>query len=190
MAMRIIGGVGRSLVLEVPAGLAVRPTAGRAREALFNSLGDLTGLTVFDLCAGSGALGLEAASRGAALVVMVERERRHCAAIERNVAALRKSGVETECRVVCGDVAAAAFQFQSSGADLIFSDPPYDRSIELFETLLGNRRFVQWAAGTKLVWEIPDVPGAVGPFLGRPAVTATVRKFGGTDFLVGRFQVS
>ena len=96
MAMRIIGGKAARLELTVPLGIAVRPTTGRAREALFNSLGDFTGAIVYDLCAGSGAMGLEAASRGAAHVVMVEADTTHCRVIENNIAKVRNCGVDSK----------------------------------------------------------------------------------------------
>ena len=70
--MNIISGKARRILLTVPKGMAVRPTSVRARKALFDSLGDFSGANVVDLFSGSGSLGLEAASRGAAKVVMVE----------------------------------------------------------------------------------------------------------------------
>src|SRR5271169_6557985 len=87
-AVRVIAGRygGRRLV--VPSGRLVRPTADRVREALFSILGDLDGASVLDLFAGSGALGLEALSRGAEHAVLVERAAPAWAAIEANIAAL------------------------------------------------------------------------------------------------------
>ena len=93
--VRIVGGVWRSRVIEVPERPELRPTPNRVRETLFNWLGqELTGLACLDLYAGSGALGFEAASRGAARVVMVERDRVALRALEKNRAALDAKQVE------------------------------------------------------------------------------------------------
>ncbi len=109
--------------LQVP-GAGTRPTSDRVREALFSRLeheGVLVGATVWDLYSGSGALGLEAASRGARAVVLVEVAKEAVAVCRRNVAALGLRGV----RVVAQRV--AAFVGQASGpVDLVLIDPPYD----------------------------------------------------------------
>ncbi|MBR2364703.1 MAG: RsmD family RNA methyltransferase, partial [Lentisphaeria bacterium] len=83
--MEIAGGIARGTVLEVPGGMDVRPTSIRARRALFDSLGDLSGKRVCDLFAGSGALGLEAVSRGAAGLVSVEAAPSSIAVIRKNM---------------------------------------------------------------------------------------------------------
>src|SRR5439155_24339679 len=84
---RIIGGVAGGRRLSMPKGQATRPTSDRVREGLFSSLGgDMSGRTFLDLYAGSGAVGLEAASRGATTVVMVEREPRAVAVLRANAA--------------------------------------------------------------------------------------------------------
>ncbi|MDR2031515.1 MAG: 16S rRNA (guanine(966)-N(2))-methyltransferase RsmD [Azoarcus sp.] len=120
--VRIIGGTWRSRLLALPAGVAgLRPTPDRVRETLFNWLGqNLMGLACLDLFAGSGALGFEAASRGAASVTLVERDARACAALRRNAAALPAAQVE----IVQGD----AVDFLRSTRrlfDIAFVDPPY-----------------------------------------------------------------
>jgi len=98
--VRIIGGAYRSRVLRFPAGLPLRPTPDRVRETLFNWLGqDLTGKSCLDLFAGSGALGFEAASRGAARVVMVERDRNTHDALLANQRLLNAAAV----RIAQGD---------------------------------------------------------------------------------------
>ena len=89
--MRISAGKARGIVLNVPPGLSVRPTAGRARQALFDSIGDLSGLTILDLCAGSGGIGLEAASRNAGTVVFVENLSKNIRIIEENIEKVRKA---------------------------------------------------------------------------------------------------
>src|SRR5204862_991480 len=101
-SLLVIGGKYRSRVLRVPQRPGLRPTPDRVRETLFNWLGqDLAGLACLDLFAGSGALGFEAASRGAARVVLVERDRVAAAELERNRNALGASQVE----IVRGDAA-------------------------------------------------------------------------------------
>lgn len=121
--MRIIAGElgGRRLV--APRGTATRPTSERVREALFSMLGELGGARVLDLYAGSGALGLEALSRGATLGVLVESSRTALAALRKNVASL---GLGDECRVVASAVERASAALRSLGPfSLVLVDPPY-----------------------------------------------------------------
>jgi 16S rRNA (guanine(966)-N(2))-methyltransferase RsmD len=122
--VRIIGGQWRSRVLHFPDAKELRPTPDRVRETLFNWLGqDLTGLTCLDLFAGSGVLGLEAASRGAKLVVMVERDPQAFKALRENANLLQASSVEL--------VRADALEFLAYDArvyDVVFLDPPYAMS--------------------------------------------------------------
>ncbi|MGA9581880.1 MAG: 16S rRNA (guanine(966)-N(2))-methyltransferase RsmD [Allosphingosinicella sp.] len=119
--MRIIAGQWRGRPLVAPRGQDTRPTADRVREALFSMLasrlGSFEGLQVADLFAGSGALGLEALSRGAAHCVFVENDRRAVEAIRSNLAALGASG-----EVLARSAEHAALP---APADLAFLDPPY-----------------------------------------------------------------
>ena len=121
--MRIIAGQFRGRPLATPAGQATRPTADRVREALFSMLasrtGSFEGLRVADLYAGSGALGLEALSRGAAQVTFVENDRSAQAAIKANAA---KLGVADRMHVLGGSALALP---RSEPFDLVFADPPY-----------------------------------------------------------------
>src|SRR5258707_5091695 len=95
--VRIIGGRWRSRLISFPPRIDLRPTPDRARETLFNWLGqDLSGKTCLDLFAGSGALGFEAASRGAKRVVMVEREAAAFPSLQANAAALDSAAVELQ----------------------------------------------------------------------------------------------
>src|SRR5436305_455422 len=119
--MRIIAGRWRGRPIVAPAGQATRPTSDRTREALFSMLasrlGSFEGLAVADLFAGSGALGLEALSRGAARCTFVETDRSAIEAIRRNLAAF---GAEAEI------LAVPAAQARLAGPlDLAFLDPPY-----------------------------------------------------------------
>lgn len=121
--MRVVAGEfgGRRLV--GPDGTATRPTTDRVREAIFNSLGSaglLEGALVADLFAGSGALGIEALSRGAEHCVFVERDRTALRALDANLDAL---GLRSRARVVTSDVMTVV---ASIDADVVFADPPYD----------------------------------------------------------------
>jgi 16S rRNA (guanine966-N2)-methyltransferase len=122
--VRIIAGDWRGRKLATPAGQDTRPTAARVREALFSMLvsrlGGLTGLHVADLYAGSGALGLEALSRGAAHCTFVERDRAALAALENNVATL---SARDRARIIPGPVASAPGPLRP--LDLLLVDPPY-----------------------------------------------------------------
>ncbi len=125
--MRISGGqmCGRRIPVKRQ---GVRPTKERVREALFSSLGDrVSGSRFLDLCCGSGAVGLEAASRGAAEVTWVDEGRGQCRDVERFLELVANDVEAVKTRVVCRDME----QFLSSGQkgpfDQIFADPPYDR---------------------------------------------------------------
>lgn len=121
---RIIAGTHGGRRLATPAGDATRPTSERVREALFARLEHLDALEdarVLDLYAGSGALGLEAASRGAARVVLVEKDRRAAAVTTRNVRELRLPAAVVRTEPVQRVVGAAA----TEKFDLVFLDPPY-----------------------------------------------------------------
>ncbi len=119
--VRIVGGAWRSRRIEVAARPGLRPTPDRVRETLFNWLGqDLSGLACLDLFAGSGALGFEAASRGAARVVLVERDRAVLAALARSKAALAADRVEIVAADAHAYLACAKERF-----DVVFLDPPF-----------------------------------------------------------------
>ena len=182
--MNIISGKAKNMQLRVPRGLTVRPTSVRARKALFDSLGDFSGAKVVDLFAGCGSLGLEAASRGAAAVLLVENSRSHCRAIEENIQKIKTAGVAAELRAAAADALSGSYRASLPEPDLIFADPPYSESAADFERLLNDAGFVQWAKGACLVWEIPSVPGAMGKFMNPPSLNAQIRRFGGTAFLV------
>ena len=123
--MRVVAGEFKGRRLHAPRGVATRPTADRVREALFSMLGDVSGARVLDLYAGSGALGIEALSRGAESALFVERDAQAVAAIERNLAA-----VGVEATVVRQDV--VRFLARADGAfDLVFCDPPDDSASRL-----------------------------------------------------------
>jgi 16S rRNA (guanine966-N2)-methyltransferase len=124
--MRITGGTYRSRALQAPKGQATRPTTDRVREALFGiltSAGGLSDARILDLYAGTGALALEAISRGAASAVVVESAREALGALRANVASL---GVSAQVEVMAADVAAAVGRIARSGPfDCVFADPPW-----------------------------------------------------------------
>jgi len=134
--VRIIGGAHRRRLIEFPDAEGLRPTPDRVRETLFNWLGQtLHGRRCLDLFAGSGALGFEAASRGAERVVMVEKNRRVCQALQRNIDGLGLKTIELHC-------ADGMDYAQRDGRryDVIFLDPPFDAGyLPGLLTLLGPK---------------------------------------------------
>ena len=123
--MRVVAGQYGGRRLAVPPGRGTRPTADRVREALFSILGDVAGTRVLDLFAGSGALGIEALSRGAASAVFVESDVRAAAVIRRNLETL---GSEAEVR---RQDALRYLAVAEGTFDLVFLDPPYDHASRL-----------------------------------------------------------
>jgi len=123
--MRVVAGAHKGRRLQAPRGRRTRPTTDRVREALFSLLGDVSGARVLDLYAGSGALGIEALSRGASAATFVDSDARAVAAIRRNLQAI---GVEADARRqdVVRFLASAPGRF-----DLVFADPPYDSATRL-----------------------------------------------------------
>jgi 16S rRNA (guanine966-N2)-methyltransferase len=128
--MRVIAGDYKGRRLHAPPGSGTRPTADRVREALFSMLGDVSDAAVLDLFAGSGALGIEALSRGAASAVFVEREPRAVAAIKRNLAAVEAPDATVRRQDVMRFLGAPVGTY-----DLVFLDPPYDSASVLAEPL-------------------------------------------------------
>jgi 16S rRNA (guanine966-N2)-methyltransferase len=145
-------------------GTGTRPTTDRVRESLFNVLTarmELSGIAVLDLYAGSGALGIEAASRGADSVLFVESDRRAAAVITENVATLGVEGAT----VRCADVASVVDGGARHGFSLVAADPPYEVSSVDVEGLVAALDRNGWTEpGTVAVFERP----AVGPSLRWP----------------------
>jgi len=151
--MRITGGEHGGRRIRVPSGDRVRPTQDRVRGALFSMLAErVPGARVLDLFAGSGAVGLEAASRGAAEVVWVEADRRHVAILKENVRLLGVTG-----QVVGDDCLRWLKRAVCEPFDLVFADPPYDWAREHgfreIASLLGSRKLAR--PGGILVAEQP-----------------------------------
>ena len=127
--MRVGGGAAKGRRLSVPKGRAVRPTAARVKDSLFNILPrDFSGMKVLDLFAGTGNLSIEALSRGAAHALLVDRSARAAAAIKDN---LRRLGFAGQAEVWIAPVARSVrtLSRQKATFDYIFIDPPYDRGL-------------------------------------------------------------
>jgi len=166
--VRIVGGAWRSRILRFPDLPGLRPTPDRARETLFNWLGqDLTGRVCLDLFAGSGVLGLEAASRGAREVVMIERDPQALRALQDNVRRLQATAV----RLVRAD----ALEFIESDTrryDVVFLDPPYAMGGR--ELLLGLVRGRVAAGGLAYLEGPEDVRAPAGWAVHRTARAGAV----------------
>lgn len=181
MPLRVIGGVAGSRRIPSPPGRAARPTGARVREALFSVWGErVEGARVLDLCAGSGAVSLEALSRGAARAIAVERDPRLCRAIRKSAEALglaagldaRRADAVSEV----GRIRAAS----GCGIDLAFADPPW-RDAALRARLL-EAVFAADPLCPSLVMEAPAGAGA-REAAGAGWRLARERRYGGTALL-------
>jgi 16S rRNA (guanine966-N2)-methyltransferase len=141
---RIVAGSRGGRRLVVPSGVATRPTSDRVREALFStveSMTELVGCRFADLYAGSGAVGLEAASRGAAAVLLVESDARAARTIRTNITTLGLAGT---CELSTAKVATILATPPASSYDVIFADPPYATPDTEIAALLAA--LVRWLA--------------------------------------------
>jgi len=141
--MRVIAGTLRGRRLSTVKSLAVRPTTDRAKQVIFDVLAtrvDLDGARILDIFAGSGSLGIEALSRGAAAVTFIERSGEALAVLEQNLLSL---GIADRCERVRSDV----YRFLESGRkpyDVVFADPPYDLpDIESLPDTIGRSGLVR-----------------------------------------------
>jgi 16S rRNA (guanine966-N2)-methyltransferase len=174
--VRIIAGTHRGRRIAAPRGGHVRPTSDRAREALFSILGPVEGAAALDLFAGSGALGLEALSRGARRCVFAETDRAACRAIRENLEALGLTGalvLQRDALSVLRDEAAAGRRYE-----LVLLDPPYGRWAELEPRLAALLPAVV-AEGGRVVVETaaPDEPAL-------PLDLVTTRRYGSARLTV------
>ena len=158
--MRIIAGSRKGHTIHAPKGLDTRPTGDRVREAAFNLIGPVGDATVLDLFAGSGAMGLEALSRGASRTVFVESDREACRTIERNLDKLRLTGATVVCRDALQALAAEAHAGRRY--DLVLVDPPYRMFSSLQSSLIAYLPAVLADDGLLIVEtdakEEPDLP--------------------------------
>ncbi len=126
--MRVIAGSHGGRRLKAPSGRRTRPTSDRVREALFAMLGPLAGESVLDLFAGTGALGIEALSRGAGRVAFVERDSSAARVLGANLAALGISGEQVQLRRGDAQAVLRSARELAEAYDLIFIDPPYGQA--------------------------------------------------------------
>lgn len=148
---RIIGGSAGGRRIETPKGEQTRPTSDRVREALFSALeawaGSLADLRFLDLFAGSGAIGLEARSRGAGEITLVEQDRRTSALITANARSLDFRGIE----VITQSVGTVLQRTPAAAYDVVFLDPPYPLADEEVEHVLELLVAHEWLAPEALV---------------------------------------
>ncbi|MBB4918592.1 16S rRNA (guanine(966)-N(2))-methyltransferase RsmD [Streptosporangium saharense] len=161
---RVIAGSAGGRRLAVPSGRGTRPTSDRAREGIFSTVGSLfgplDGARVLDLYSGSGALGLEALSRGAGHALLVESDARAVRTIRANIASLGLPGAE----LAADRVERVLERGTAEPYDVVFADPPYTLEAEAVDAVLGQLRDGGWLApdalvvveresrGTDLVW--------------------------------------
>jgi 16S rRNA (guanine966-N2)-methyltransferase len=183
---RIVAGTLGGRRLSVPAGERTRPTADRVREALFSTLGtlaDLAGARIADLYAGSGAVGLEALSRGAAHALLVEADPKVARVLRANIEAL---GAAPAARLVTGKVA-QVLAAGPGGApyDVVFADPPYAMPDPEITTMLAALVDGGWLAADAVVAVERSSRG--GPVAWVPGLTAErSRRYGETTLWYGR----
>jgi 16S rRNA (guanine966-N2)-methyltransferase len=171
--VRVVAGRARGRLLQAPPGLCTRPTSDRVREAVFDMLSSLDrieGATVLDLFAGSGALGIEALSRGAEAAVLVDRDGAAVATIGRNLDVLGEDA--SRATVVQAD--AMAYIVRASRFDLVLADPPYgfDGWPDLLARLADRTGLLVAETG----WERGSSPWSPGPGW----ETVKVKRYGGT----------
>lgn len=182
---RIVAGTLGGRRLSVPPGARTRPTSDLVREALFNtlaSLTDLAGARFADLYAGSGAVGLEACSRGAAQVLLVESERAAARAARANIGAL---GVADRVRLVTAPVATALASPPGSAYHIVFADPPY--SLPEDQLTLVQRRLIDggWLAPEAIV--VIERSSRSGPLEWvEPLTGLRARRYGETTLWYGQ----
>jgi len=164
--VRIISGSRKGHTIHAPAGRGTRPTSDRVRENIFNIVGPVEDATVLDLYAGSGAMGLEALSRGAASAVFVERDPDAIRAIERNLDKLRLRGT------VLRQDGIAVLAGEKRKYDLVFVDPPYEMYTDLQPQLARYLPPVVAADGVVVV----ETDARIEPDL--PLEQRTSRKYG------------
>ena len=171
--MRIIAGEHKGARIFAPKGHDTRPTSDRVREAAFNLIGPVDGAAVLDLYAGSGAMGLEALSRGAESAVFVESDLDACNAIRRNLEKLRLRGAEIVCQDALRFLATERRRF-----DLILVDPPYElvesvamRLALYLPPLLAESGLVALESSSRLEPELPPLAARTSRRYGSARVT-------------------
>jgi len=186
--MRIVGGTHRGRMLASPKNAAVRPTSDKVREAVFNTIMhgaagfEIEGAHVLDLFAGTGALGLEALSRGAASCVFVENAAASRALIQENITNFGFGGA---ARLFRRDATKLGPSTQAVAFNLVFADPPYGKG--LAERALASAIEGGWLADEALV--IVEENAAAGVALPADIEHLTHRIYGDTQVIIGRYDI-
>jgi 16S rRNA (guanine(966)-N(2))-methyltransferase RsmD len=182
---RVVAGQYGGRRLATPGGRATRPTADRVREALFNTLGamtELAGARFADLYAGSGAVGLEAASRGASHVLLVEAGPAAARAVRSNIAALGAGAVVTLTTAKVEQLAAKA---PDAPYGIVFADPPYDLADAALAALLADLAANGWLAGDGIL-VVERATRSPDPVWPDGVVPDRARRYGETTLWYGR----
>jgi 16S rRNA (guanine966-N2)-methyltransferase len=184
--MRVIAGTAKGVRL-APAPPGTRPVSDRAREGVFSSLAaEVPGARCLDLFAGTGAMGIEALSRGAERCVFVDRSRHASAAIRGN---LQRTGFESQGEVVTEDAAAFLEAARPAAtADLVFIDPPYDVDLRFLERTLRALDSGWLSTKTRPGWTVAVTRGHKGPWPAVPVQWAARRHLRYGDSLVIVYQ--
>lgn len=185
---RIIAGAARGHRLRTPEGSVTRPTADRVREALFSSLeselGGWEDVRVLDLYAGSGAVGLEALSRGAAAATLVEQDKRVLKVLRDNVRTLGLPGAE----VVAGDVTRIVAAPAKAAYDVVFADPPYPVTSTAVDAVVAALAVHGWLASEAVV--VVERATRSDPLQwSAPVSVVRTRAYGETTLWYGRADV-
>ncbi len=187
--MEITAGIACGLKLaDLPEEYPVRPTSVRSRRAFFDSLGTLDGKVFADCFAGSGIMGLEAASRGASEVISAEESPSVLALIRKNSARVQRTGITARFHLIPGTLPKSLHvRVLPPRPDIVFADPPYAASMSLLEALTGDSVFTEWASCADLFWELPDFPCDLKPPKA-PWHLMGIRQLGASRFLLIRQQ--
>jgi 16S rRNA (guanine966-N2)-methyltransferase len=154
--IRIIGGVWRSRLIKVIDAPGLRPTTDRVRETLFNWLGqNLDGLRCLDAFAGAGALGFEAASRGASTVTLIERDKTAFTNLRANLSDLQSFPIDASIELVHGDGVGFLKRQANASWDLVFLDPPFDDRLALESSVREAGRVCDGSSGGQIYIETP-----------------------------------
>jgi 16S rRNA (guanine966-N2)-methyltransferase len=182
MGMRVIAGSAKGRRLKSPA-IGTRPMTDAMKESLFSSLGDLRGLRVLDLYAGSGSLGLEALSRGARKSIFVEKEHEAIAKLELNVEA---TGFGRKCQIEWVDVKSLLARPADERMDLIFVDPPYNMAVPQVRADLESIVMGGWLADEgRVIVHRPHKEAQLKPF---GLVTEAEKHYGQSRILIFRHE--
>ena len=180
--MRITGGKASGIEFFSPRSMQTRPVLERSRISLFASIGKLDDKIILDLFAGSGAFGLEAASRGAAEAIFVENNPAAVKTISENIAKIQKAGVSSSFKIIKSDAEAFIRSNSDLSPDFIFIDPPYKSLDYFFRSFFNLSMFAKIAKHATIIVKTPekfDVSPIQNSIYGE---LIRQRRFGGTDF--------